>query len=104
MQIAVEVEPIPLGGFRAESGPPFKVVAEGPTPEEAVAKVQNELNKRWQQGKVVMIEVGPNAENPWLKMAGTLQDDPIVDEWRAAVEDYRRQRDIEDGIEYRERP
>lgn len=47
-----------------------------------------------------MIEIGPNAENPWLRMAGTLKDDPMVDEWRAAVEEYRRQCDIEADIEY----
>lgn len=104
MQIPVSVEAIPLGGFRAESSPPFTVVAVGSTRDEAVAKVRDELNKQLDQGKIVMIEVGPNAENPWLKMAGTLKDNPIVDEWRAAVEEYRRQRDIEDGIEYQERP
>lgn len=104
MQIPVAVEPIPLGGFRAETAPPFTAMAEGSTREEAVEKVRDELNKQLEQGKVVMIEVGLNTENPWLKMAGTLKDNPIVDEWRAAVEEYRRQRDIEDGIEYQERP
>lgn len=104
MQIAVAVEPIPLGGFRAESAPPFKVVAEGSTREEAVGKVRHELNRQLEHGKeLVMIEVGAGVENPWLKMAGRLKDDPLFDEWRAEVEEYRRQRDIEDGIEYKER-
>ncbi len=104
MQIPVAIEPIPLGGFRAASGSPFMVVAEGSTREEAVAKVRDELNRQLERGKdVVMIEVGAEAENPWLKMAGRLKDNPLVDEWRAAVEEYRRQRDIEDGIEYEKR-
>lgn len=104
MQIAVAVEPIPLGGFRAASAAPFTVSAEGTTREEAVAKVRTELNKQLEQGNVVLIEVGPALENPWLKMAGSLKDDPVVNEWRVAVEEYRRERDIEAGIEYQERP
>ncbi len=105
MQIPVAIEPTELGGFRAESASPFTVVAEGSTREEAVAKVQAELNKQLQQGKeIVMVEVGANVENPWLKMAGWLKDDPLFDEWRAAVEDYRRRCDIEAGVEYDERP
>jgi hypothetical protein len=99
MQIAVAIQPIPLGGFRAESAPPYTVVAEGQTPDEAVAKVRAELSNQYDQGKLVMIEIGPTEENPWLKMAGRLKDNPRFDEWRAAVEEYRRQCDIEAGIE-----
>jgi len=32
-------------------------------------------------------------------MAGWLKDDPLYEEWKAAVEEYRRQRDVRDGIE-----
>jgi predicted RNase H-like HicB family nuclease len=104
VEIPVTVGPTPLGGFRAESPSPFTVVAEGSTREEAVAKVREELNKQLEQGQIVLIEVGSKEVNPWLRMAGTLKDNPIVDEWRGAVEEYRRQRDLEDGIEYQERP
>lgn len=104
MQIAVAVEPIPLGGFRAESAPPFTVVAEGSTREEAVAKVRDELNKQLDRGKeIVVIEVGSAAPNPWLRMAGRLKDSELFDEWRAEVEEYRRQRDVEAGIVYEPR-
>jgi predicted RNase H-like HicB family nuclease len=105
MQIPVAIAPTPDGGFRAESLSPLAAIALGSTREEAVAKVRDEVNKQLEQGKeVVMVEVGPNAENPWLKMAGWLKDDPLFDEWREAVEDYRRQCDIEAGIEYHEQP
>lgn len=33
-------------------------------------------------------------------MVGWLKDDPLLDEWRAAVEDYRRICDIEAGVDY----
>jgi predicted RNase H-like HicB family nuclease len=104
MQIPVAIVPTELGGFRAESVSPFTVVAEGSTREEAVSKVQAELNQQIESGSVVLVEVGAKTENPWLKMAGRLKDDPLFDEWRAAVEEYRRQCDIEAGIEYEERP
>jgi hypothetical protein len=37
-------------------------------------------------------------------MAGWLKDDPLFDEWQAAMKENRRQRNIEDGIETREHP
>jgi hypothetical protein len=105
MQIPVTIEPTELGGYRAVSAAPLAAVAEGSTREEAVSKVRDELNKQLERGKeVVMVEVGAKSENPWLKMAGRLKNDPLFDEWRAAVEEYRRQCDVEAGIEYQERP
>ncbi|HLQ45470.1 MAG TPA: hypothetical protein VK137_12115 [Planctomycetaceae bacterium] len=34
--------------------------------------------------------------NPWKRMQGMLANEPLFDEWRQAVEDYRRQRNEED--------
>jgi hypothetical protein len=99
MQIPVAIVPTELGGFRAESASPFTVVAEGSTREEAVSKVQAELNQKIESGSVVMVEVGARVENPWLAMAGWLKDDPLYDEWQAAIKEYRRERNLEDGIE-----
>lgn len=100
MQIPVVIEPIGDGQFRAHSFPPFTAVAEGRTSEEAVSKVRAELGKEMESGKrYVMVEVGANEDNPWLAMAGSLKDNPLFDEWQAAIQEFRRQRDIEDGIE-----
>jgi hypothetical protein len=41
--------------------------------------------------------------SPLLAMAGWLKDDPMFDEWRAEVEAYRRQCDIDAGIDYDKR-
>jgi hypothetical protein len=51
-----------------------------------------------------MVEVVTKSENPWLKMAGRMKDNPLFDEWKAEVEAYRRQCDVEAGVEYDERP
>jgi hypothetical protein len=104
MQIPVAIEPLGDGQFRAQSVPPFTAVAEGQTTEEAISKVRAELNKEVAAGKrLVLVDVAAKEENPWLAMAGWLKDDPLFDEWQAAIKENRRQRDIEDGIETRER-
>jgi hypothetical protein len=105
MQIPVAIEPTGAGQFRAQSLPPFTSVAEGQTSEEAISKVRAELNKEVEAGKrVVMVEISTQEDNPWLKMAGWLKDDPLFDEWRAEVEAYRHKCDVEAGVEYDERP
>ena len=100
MQIPIAIEPIGDGQFRAHSFPPFTAVAEGRTSDEAVSKVRTELSKEVESGKrYVMIEMGTKEENPWLAMAGSLKDNPLFDEWQSAIQEFRRQRDVEDGIE-----
>jgi hypothetical protein len=104
MQVPVVIETIGEGQFRAKSFPPFTAVAEGKTTEEAISKVRAELNKEVEAGKsVVMVEIGTQKENPWLAIAGSLQDNPLVDEWKAAMEEYRHQCDVEAGIDLNER-
>ena len=104
MQIPVVVESIGSGRFRAQSVPPFTAVAEGTTSEEAILNVRAEISKQIEAGKrVVMVEIPATEENPWLAIAGSLKDNPLFDEWQAAIEEYRRQCDIEAGIEPRER-
>lgn len=104
MQIPVAVEPTAMGGFRAESVPPFSAVAEGSTREEAVSKIEVELNKQVEQGKVAVVEVRGKANNPWSRIAGSLKDNPLLDEWKAAMEEFRRRCDLEAGIDLGERP
>ena len=100
MQIPVAIEPIGDGQFRAQSFPPFPAVADGSTRDEAVSKVQAEVNKQVEQGKeVVMVEVPAKEPNPLMAMAGWLKDDPLYDAWQAEIREYRRQLDIAEGIE-----
>jgi hypothetical protein len=103
MQIPVAVEPTGLGGFRAQSVPPFTSVGEGQTSEEAISNVRGELSKEIAAGKrLVLIDMTADDENPWSAMAGWLKDDPLFEEWQAAIQENRRKRNIEDGIETRE--
>jgi hypothetical protein len=104
MQIPIVVEAIGSEHFRAQGLPPFTAFAEGATSDEAVSKVREQLHREIEAGKrVVMVEIPSKEENPWLALAGSLKDNPLYDEWRAAIEEFRRERDIEDGIDVPER-
>ena len=35
--------------------------------------------------------------NPWKRMKGMLANEPLFDEWKQAIEDYRRQKDEEES-------
>ena len=34
--------------------------------------------------------------NPWKRMKGMLANEPLFEEWKQAIEDYRRQQDEEE--------
>ena len=92
MEIPVLIEPVPGSGFRATGGAPFALTAEGPTREEALRNLRSLVEGRLGNGaEVVSLKVP--AEHPWAEFAGTLRDEPLLDEWKQAMRDYRRQID-----------
>ena len=97
MKIPILVEPIENDGYRATSGPPLAASAEGATRDEALARLREEINRRMADGAVVMpLDINTTEENPWLAVAGIFQNDPLFDEWQAAIEEYRRKVDEEE--------
>ncbi len=94
MDIPVLVEPVAGNGFRAKTGEPFALTAEGATREEAVARLRERISKQLNGGAtVVSLQVGA-AGNPWLEMAGMFdKDDPLVQEWKQIMEENRRAAD-----------
>jgi hypothetical protein len=116
MQIPVLIEPVAGGGYAARAGSPFNWSAEGATHDEALAKLRAEAARHLSNGtraaaldvpdptarpdplaalrvKGVVIEPPPG-DHPLLKWAGTWDlNDPLIQEWQKAVEDYRRQID-----------
>jgi predicted RNase H-like HicB family nuclease len=118
MDIPVLIQPVPGKGFVARAGSPFDWTAEGSTMDEALANLQAEATRRLSNGtKAAVIAVSngqptpdplalarakgmvieaPPGEHPLLKWAGTLDpNDPMVQEWRKAVEEYRREIDAD---------
>jgi predicted RNase H-like HicB family nuclease len=96
MKLPVLIESVNDRGYVARVGPPFNWSAEGGTPEEAISRLQQEANRHLANGqKVATIDV-PDAEHPWKQLIGSWDpNDPLIQEWKKGIEEYRRQRDRE---------
>lgn len=94
MQIPVLIERVEGAGYRARSGEPLPLTAEGSTEADALARLRELIEKRFASGsKLVQLNVGP-AEDPWAKFAGTWDpNDPFIQEWEQAVANYRKEKD-----------
>jgi hypothetical protein len=89
MQIPVLVERMNENGYRARSGEPLPLAAEGATQEEAIRRLRALYTERLVAGaRIVAVDIP--AENPWLQMAGFMKDDPMFEEWREAIAENRR--------------
>jgi hypothetical protein len=94
MQIPILIEPVPNNGFRAKSGAPLSLTADGTTPDEAVRNLRAAVVQQLENGKQLrFVDIFP--ENPWLALAGTHDPkDPFVQGWKKEMEEYRQE--IED--------
>jgi hypothetical protein len=99
MQIPILVEPVTNNGYRATSGSPLAVSAEGATRDEAIDKLQRLLRDRLGNGvEIVAAEVPAREfENPWVKYAGMFKDDPMFAEVIQIMKDNRRKDDEDSG-------
>jgi predicted RNase H-like HicB family nuclease len=96
MQIPVLIEPVAQNGYRARGVEPFALSAEGATREEALANLRALIESRLTKGaEVVGLEIGAStsAEHPWMAIAGSLKDDPWIEDYKRAVEEYRKKVD-----------
>lgn len=92
MEIPVLLQPVAGNGYRAEA---LGLSAEGATQDEALTKLRTELAQRTAAGARIVPMVVPDGKPPWAEFAGELRDDPMLDAWKQAMADYRRQRDAE---------
>jgi hypothetical protein len=93
MQIFLLVELVPGSGYRASSGEPFGLSAEGATREEAITKVKHRCEDRLNGGaEVVTVELGP-AAHAWLRFAGMFKDDPGFEELLKILAENQRRMD-----------
>jgi predicted RNase H-like HicB family nuclease len=75
----------------------------GKTENEALESLQQLLQKRLQNSKIVTLEIdSPQTDNPWMKVAGMYKDNPLFDEVRADIEAERRKVDAEMEEYYRQ--
>jgi hypothetical protein len=92
MRVTVLVEPITAKSFRAITGDPLGLTAEGETPEEALQRLRKLIQDRLANGtKLIQMEIAAEP-HPLLRWAGTWKpDDPFIEEWKRAVEEYRQE-------------
>jgi hypothetical protein len=93
MQIPILIEPIAGNGYRANSGQPLAMVVEVPTREEALARLKEQLEARLRNGaELVPLDLTP-PKHPWMEFAGMFKGDPLLEEWKEAMAEYRRKMD-----------
>ncbi len=93
MSISILVEPSP-GGYRATSGGPFDMIAEAESAAAAVAALRQKIGERLQKGAMIVEQTiaMPPSPVPVLPLA----ENPLFDDWLAAVEDYRNRQEAEE--------
>ena len=90
MEIPVLIETVNNNGYRARSGEPLPLCAEGASPSEALKNLRQMMDSRLQNGtQMTTLKIG--TENPWEKMDGVFEEEPLFDEWQKAIENYRQQ-------------
>jgi hypothetical protein len=93
MQIPVWIEPMPGNGYRASGTFPFDLSAEGGTRDEALQKLHKIIQDHMANGAELLSLEVPRTDNPWVRLEGVYKDDPLFDEWQAAIAEYRREAD-----------
>lgn len=97
MQIPILIESLDSDHFRASAPAPFSLNADGKTSEEAMVNLRARIESELASGKqVAVLEVPLPTDNPWVRFAGHLKDEPLFDEWQEAIAEYRRLRDPDD--------
>ena len=91
MQIPVLIEPTAADGYSARTGEPLPLHAVGATQEEALAKLQVQLNGRLTNGtRLTSLESAP-PPHPLAEFAGIYSpDDPLVQDWLEIIAENRR--------------
>lgn len=86
MSISILVEPSETG-FRATTGAPLDLSADAPSAAEAVNALNEKIARRLQTGAMLVEHPGPAPRPPIAILP--LADNPLVDDWLAAVEELR---------------
>ncbi len=95
MELPVLLEPTPTGGFRARSGDPLNLTAEGDSPAAALDRLRDLIALRIADGSQLTTLRVPDAGTATIHPgAGMYEGDPLFDPWREEFEAYRQ--NIED--------
>ena len=91
MEIPIVVEPAGENAFRAVSGALWGLESQAPTRDEAIQKLRELIDRRLDAGaEVCELEIGRRT-HPLAQFAGILKVDPLLQPWKDAMAEYRRQ-------------
>jgi len=88
MELPVLVLPHPPG-FRATTGGPLDLVADGPTPDAAMDALKTLVTEKVRPGQLRKLTV--TDIDTMLASAAKLGASPLFEDWVKAVEEYRRE-------------
>lgn len=90
MKIPVLIERVANHGFRAKTGEPVPLSADGASADDAVRNLRAAFDKHLAGKQLSAFDTAP--ENAWLAMAGIFDpNDPLVQEWKKEMAEYRRE-------------
>jgi hypothetical protein len=98
MDIPVLLERVAGDGYRARGLEPFPLTAEGSTRDEALQRLRDLIAQRIPAGAELVSLCIPTTGHPWASFAGDLKDDPLLESWKEAMADYRRQMDDDPDV------
>jgi predicted RNase H-like HicB family nuclease len=98
MEIPVLIEPTSGNGFRARTGEPLVLAAEGATRDEALGRLRNLIEARVNAGAEIVPLGFPASRHSLVRFAGIFKDDPLVDEWMQIMQELRREADEDPDI------
>lgn len=97
VQTNIRIEKLAAGRVRVTGSEFFPISVEAPTREEAIQqfrdKVADDLAPNVEVSTIT-IDL-PDRVHPLLKHAGDMRDDPLFDLWQEAIEEYRKELDVE---------
>ena len=89
MHFTILLEPADGQRYRASCGSPLGMEAEGASREEALGKLREQIEHKIRSGVEILTLEVDTAEHPWKQFAGTLQDEPLFEEWVQAMVQHR---------------
>jgi predicted RNase H-like HicB family nuclease len=94
MNIPVLIEKVKENAYRARSGEPLVLTAEGSTRDDALGNLRQLIEAKLTNGTELTELAFPNQNNPWLSKVGFLDpNDPDVQEWIEIMKENRKKDD-----------
>lgn len=98
MTLTAVVQKLDEKRYRATLSSPIQMESEGTTAAEAVAELRRRTLEKLKDSELVEFRLPDESrDNPWVRMAGIWKDNPDIEEYTQAIEEYRRECDARES-------